>query len=169
MTNGYVGYGNADRWDSTYSSHDSYPTWLGKSIWKIVHEYLDRDNNLENFKKDLLECGEWDQMEECTDCGKRGLGLALTDPETGEHYHEEVVSRDEIGNATYDPQNNLWPEIGCDWWYLVSGDDFTLSIGHPDDVFTPEYVIDLRGKEPNWDKVWAGEKDIYDEEDGARL
>lgn len=70
-TRGCVAIGNENSWRGVYNHYDSYPTGLGKDVWREVQ------GNYDVFVEDLLKFTDWEEYKNkgvCKYCGRSDRG-----------------------------------------------------------------------------------------------
>jgi hypothetical protein len=156
-TRGCVAIGiSPQKFVGVYNHSDSYPTWLGKEIWKFIKE-----KGLDVLAQRLALSDDWEMIENdgyCEYCGQRTfrqphtISMAMPreenipDPKCIYHEHQTKVSH-------YDKEKDL--DCFIEWFYLIDIEKKTMTV-------YPYYyrckgkgssVIDLTGYEPDWERI----------------
>lgn len=124
-TRGAVGIGNKKKWRAVYNHWDSYPTGLGKEVWKRIKKV-----GLKNFSSELLKYRDWrEYLNEgiCEYCGKKvgqphSIGSEIfmakkkpgyyPDTEIKHHKHSKSGKGDQITTEDADP-------LFIEWIYII--------------------------------------------------
>jgi len=120
-------------WKGVYNHSDSYPTCLGRDVWKHL-----QSKDVDAFAKELLTYDDWrDYLAEgiCPYCGKKGLGQphsiscgiygcesgTYPDPEAKGHKHSGMERPYLFTEKNADP-------LSIEWLYVIDPAKRTMKI-----------------------------------------
>jgi len=176
-TRGCIAERKGDHWEGVYQHSDSYPTWLGKTIWKTIHEKYKGDaQKFINFAIHKHD-GGWSSFPEICYCHGKFAKRDGTKP----GQKEGVIRGCECNNKPYKSSNKDKDNPRCDplfieWIYVLDPIYQKMAIFYHkgehekencklENHYNCNYVyrhhlasvIDLMGEEPDWKVVECGE------------
>lgn len=161
-TRGAIGYfTRGDAWRGRYHHWDSYPTALGKTLWDLYHVQFEKD--LRKMLRILTEQhSSWSTI--------NGKDFKWRPQERPEGVRKEVVEAFNAnppechchGTRGEGFDKDEWVKSGEDgggmeWAYVFrKGKELMHVMRHSPDGWLSARVVDLRGREPDWDRVECG-------------
>ena len=159
-TRGAIARVKGDGFVGVYHHWDSYPKWLGKTLWELYHGHFKGD--LEAMLTVLIDQhpAGWSTINNKDFTKEPGFG-AGEQPECYCH-----GDRQEEANPVTDKDA---AGIGCEWVYVfndqkqmlvlasVNGDGSKMigmfGQGNPDAKWCIQAIIELDGEEPDWEAI----------------